>query len=216
MTWFRVEAALRDHKVLGAIAEELKVRPAEAAGLYILTLAGFAEHERSGRPELVTDTDLEGWARWQGRRGRFAHLFRSRLIETREGEKDPPGQIKGWWRQEALLREQERNRTRPGQHSRTATKGPRKGHGTLPERPRESPERATRDVPVTSSVPSRGNVVSTTLPERVEISVGSDSPRSPAGFALEGASPAPTAQEERQHRDRQRAGFHQAAHETPS
>lgn len=123
MTWFRVEASLRDHTVLGVIAEALKVRPAEAAGLYILTLAGFAEHEPTGRPELVTDTDLEGWARWFGRRGRFAQLFRERFIERREDQRDPPGQIKGWWRQEALLREQERSRNRPGQGTRKALEG---------------------------------------------------------------------------------------------
>jgi hypothetical protein len=113
MTWFRVEAALRDHKVLGVIAEQLRVRRAEAAGLYVLTLAGFAEHEQSGRPALVSDSDLEDWARWHGRAGRFAQLFRERFVETREGQRDPPGQIKGWWRQGALFRKQQADATKP-------------------------------------------------------------------------------------------------------
>ena len=124
MTWFRVEAALRDHKVIGVIAEALGVRPAEAAGLYVLTLAGFAEHEPSGRPALVTNTDLEGWARWHGRRGKYAELFRERLVEQRPDELDEPGTIKGWWRQKKLLERQERDRQRPGEGTRKARDRP--------------------------------------------------------------------------------------------
>jgi hypothetical protein len=216
VTWIRWETKTPRHELVGPLAEGLRIRKAEALGLYNAVCCNFGEYKHDGRADQVSDTTLEDWAMWEGKKGRFAAVFRERCVERQPEKRDAVGVIKGWWRQEALLREQERSRTRPGQGSRGAPERPRKGPGTLPERPRENPEMATKDLPVAFAVPSRGNVVSTTLPERVEISGGSKSSHHPAGFALEGASPAPTPQEERQHRDRQRAGFHQAAHESPS
>jgi hypothetical protein len=146
VTWFRTDTGVGDHELVGAIAEALNLTVPAAVGHYVLTLAGFAEYRRDGLVTAVTDMTLEEWAKWRGKRGRFAQFFREHCVEHREGQRDLLGTVKGWWRQEALFREQERKRTRPGQGSREA------------EQRREGREQAARGFTAESPPVPRGNV----------------------------------------------------------
>ena len=146
MTWIRWECKTPNHELIAALAEELHVRRAEAHGLYAGTCCGFGEHQPDGDAAAVRDGALEKWADWQGKPGRFAAVFRALCLETRPEQADAVGAGKGWWRQAALLREQERRRLRPGQGSRRAAQGPRKGR-----------EKAARGPTAAFAVPSRGN-----------------------------------------------------------
>lgn len=110
MTWFRVEAGLGDHELVGLIMEGLSVNRREAVGLYVLSLAGFAEYQPDGVVKSVTTSTLEGWAEWRGKPGRYAAFFRGHCVETRQGQPDAPGVVKGWWRNKKLLEKQERDR----------------------------------------------------------------------------------------------------------
>lgn len=147
MTWIRWEATSPNHEIVALLAEELRVHPAQAFGHYVAACCGFGEHRPDGRADQVTDTAIELWALWHGKRGKFVAAFRSLCLETREGQRDGVGVVKGWWRQAALLREQERSRTRPGQGSREAAPKPREGTGEKPRGPSGA-----------FPVPSRGNV----------------------------------------------------------
>lgn len=170
MTWFRAEAGISRHEIIGALAEALNVKVHEAAGLYVFTLAGFADFQVTGDASTITDTTLEQWALWRGKPGRYAAVFRRLCVEDQAGERDPIGSVRGWWRQEALLREQERSRTRPGQGTRNTTENPRKGTGKAPEQSRGE-----------TAVPSRGNEDVDVNEQRTTQSVG---PRE-AGTPLE-------------------------------
>lgn len=134
MTWIRWDCRTPHHETVHALAEELRVRTAEAHGLYAAVCCGFGEYQTDGRVAAVTDTSLEKWATWEGRRGRFAGAFRTHCVETREGQKDAPGVVKGWWRQAALLRKQAVDAARPGPSRRDAS-----GSDAAPDDPAENP-----------------------------------------------------------------------------
>jgi len=63
-------------------------------------------HRADGRVGEVSDELLEQWAMWRGKPGRFAAAFRERCV-------DESGNLRGWWRNEGVLREQERSRRKP-------------------------------------------------------------------------------------------------------
>lgn len=132
MTWLRMDTDMRDHKVIGDLASALNVPLPHALGLYAGCLFGFGEHFPEAYPVRVADSLIEKWASWGGKRGRFADAFRRLCIETEAGRKDPPGRIRGWWRQEALLRKQEIDRQKPAGTSRI----PRNSPQIPPEIPR--------------------------------------------------------------------------------
>lgn len=94
---------------MGALAERLKVGPAQAFGHFTAACCSFGEYRADGRTDLVSDTTLEDWALWRGRAGRFAVAFRELCVERREGQRDAIGVVKGWWRQQALLQKQARD-----------------------------------------------------------------------------------------------------------
>ena len=124
MTWIRLDCELPNHPVIGLLAQELRVDTDRALACYCRTLLGFGEHRVDGRVGAVADVTLEEWAKWRGRAGRWATAFRSLCVEMREGERDQPGVIKGWWRQLKLLEKQERDRLRPGEGTRKASERP--------------------------------------------------------------------------------------------
>lgn len=161
MTWFRAEAGISRHEMIGALAEALHVKLHEAAGLYVFTLAGFADFQVTGEATTITTTTLEQWALWRGKPGRFAAAFRRLCVEDEPGQRDAIGVVRGWWRQEALLREQERSRSRPGQGTRMAPAESREGTGKAPEQSRGD-----------AAVSSRGNEDVDVNEQRTTPSVG--------------------------------------------
>ena len=77
MRWIRVEVAIGDSPMLGALADTLSASVAEAVGLHALVWAKLPEHASDGALAIVADTTLERWATWQGKRGTFAKAYRA-------------------------------------------------------------------------------------------------------------------------------------------
>ncbi|SRR5581483_5707221 len=173
MTWIRWETRAPDHELVGALAEALRVEPAHALGLYVAACCGFGEYRQDGDASQVTDTTLELWALWRGKRGAFAQVFRAVCVERREGQRDPVGVVRGWWRQRALLEKQRRDAARPAS-DRRGREGDSRAHdppippASRPIPARESGGKMTGDVNgngertthslavVSSSPPQRG------------------------------------------------------------
>lgn len=89
VTWIRWDT--RPPRAVRKIADELNLSHAEALGLFLSVCCAFAEYRRNGDARWLTDTTLEQWAHWRGRRGRFAAVFRKVALT-------PFGHIRGWRR----------------------------------------------------------------------------------------------------------------------
>lgn len=120
--WIRVDASAPRDPAIARIAGELGVRAAEALGLCAAVWCAMSEHAVRGDIAEVPDRTLESWAQWEGRRGRFAPIFRKIFA--------PAGVVHGWTdRQGALLTRMERDRLR----HRKDTETPRKFRGNSVE-----------------------------------------------------------------------------------
>ena len=84
VNWIRVSVAIADDPRVHALAGALGVRVAEAVGLVVCLLRKFPEHAPSGSLANVSDSLLEIWAMWQGRRGGFAVAVRETFL-TEQG-----------------------------------------------------------------------------------------------------------------------------------
>lgn len=124
MTWLRWDTDAPHSDVVGHLAESLSVPLPYAFGLYVACCLGFGQHRPDGRVELVTDSTLEQWAYWPGKKGVFATAFRSRCV-------GPDGTLRGWWRNAALLRKQQADAGK-----RKPPKNPPKTPEDCPENPR--------------------------------------------------------------------------------
>lgn len=114
MTWIRWDVNTADSEVVAFLAERLGLKPVHALGYYNALCCGFGMHRKDGNLGAVTDTALEVWARWDGKRGKFAEAIRAWCAEPMpDGTPRPPGELRGWWRQRALLAKQERDAQKP-------------------------------------------------------------------------------------------------------
>ena len=88
--WVAVSVDLGDDPKVIAFGKYLRV-PTDTAAMSLVRLWGrMARHEmETGDLTTVDDVTLEEWARWRGKRGRFAVAFRNRF--TKEGT------VNGWW-----------------------------------------------------------------------------------------------------------------------
>ena len=111
MTWLRWEADSAFTDVVDELAATLKIPAAHAYGLYVATCNGFGRFRKDGNVAAVLDSALEDWARWKGRPGRWAAAFRDRCA-------DESGILRGWWRNAAVLRKQEKDASRPPSNQR--------------------------------------------------------------------------------------------------
>src|SRR3990167_3206998 len=111
MTWLRWEADSAFTDVVDELAATLKIPAAHAYGLYVATCNGFGRFRKDGNVAAVLRSALEGWARWKGRPGRWAAAFRDRCA-------DESGILRGWWRNAAVLRKQEKDASRPPSNQR--------------------------------------------------------------------------------------------------
>lgn len=148
MTWIRWDVRAPRSEVVAFIADRLKLRVYAAHGLYVAMCCGFGAERPDGRIDQVTDTALETWAGWDGRRGRFAAAIREWCSQGTD-----PGILRGWWRNEAVLREQERSARKPDGRK-----------GRPPEHPRKIPGESPEGLAGDSPVESRGNVYVDELP----------------------------------------------------
>lgn len=81
MEWVAIDVSIAGDPGVHRMAAALKVRVPEIVGLLGLTFAGMAQHAQDGQLGGVTDTLLEQWAHWHGKRGAFAKQFRAELCD---------------------------------------------------------------------------------------------------------------------------------------
>lgn len=106
MNWIKVAVGIsRDESVL-AIADRLGVSVPTTTGYVVLVYTALAEGCVSGNLSNTTDSTIERWAQWNGKRGKFAEAFRAELCT-------PEGLVRSWEKYNGgALRELERDRER--------------------------------------------------------------------------------------------------------
>lgn len=134
MEWVAIDVHIAGDAVTHRLAERFRLRVAEAAGLLTLAFAGMAQHAQDGALAEVTDSQIEAWAMWHGKRGAFAALFREQLC-------DEDGVVRAWekyngrsirraeaakersreWREQRERERTERAPSANGTHMRTHT-----------------------------------------------------------------------------------------------
>lgn len=109
MTWIRWECETPDSDVVRFLSRELGLKAVHALGHYNAMCCGFGAHQPDGSLTTTSDDDLERWAQWDGRRGRYASAIR-RWCAQAAAHGGSPDELRGWWRQRARLAKQERDR----------------------------------------------------------------------------------------------------------
>lgn len=89
MEWVAIDVHIAGDAVTHRLADRFRLRVAEAAGLLALTFAGMVQHARDGSLADITDSQLEAWATWHGKKGQFAAFFREQLC-------DDTGTVRAW------------------------------------------------------------------------------------------------------------------------
>jgi hypothetical protein len=86
MAWFKVEASSRHHFKFNRLAETLRIRRAEARGLFLGLCAWASETAPDGRLDGYTHRDIEMASDWQGKSGRLVTaLVAVGLLDEIEG-----------------------------------------------------------------------------------------------------------------------------------
>lgn len=80
--WIRVHANLISKPVVRRAVDELRVKKAEAVGLLVTFWGSVSQHATDGLVGRFSDGQLEDWACWTGRRGRFAEFLRTHHIDS--------------------------------------------------------------------------------------------------------------------------------------
>ena len=128
MDWVAIDIHIAGDAVTHRLADQFRIRVAEAAGLLTLAFAGMAQHARDGELAETTDSQIEEWARWHGKRGAFAMFFRAQLC-------DEAGTVRAWekYNGRAIRRAEaakERTRVWREQHERARTERTTSANGT--------------------------------------------------------------------------------------
>jgi hypothetical protein len=89
MDWVAIDVHIAGDAVTHRLADQFRLRVAEAAGLLTLAFAGMAQHAQDGSLTDITDSQIESWALWHGKRGAFATFFRAQLT-------DDTGTVRAW------------------------------------------------------------------------------------------------------------------------
>lgn len=106
MDWIAIDVHIAGDAVTHRLADAFRLHVAEAAGLLTLAFAGMAQHAQDGSLSSVTDSQIESWALWQGKRGAFAAFFRTQLC-------DDGGVVRAWEKYNgANIREAQAGRAR--------------------------------------------------------------------------------------------------------
>jgi hypothetical protein len=131
-----VHAQLGSKPVVFRAMEELRLRQAEAVGYLVMLWGGCALHQEDGCVAHCSDEQIEAWANWRGRRGRFAAFIRAHHV-------DESGVLNEWpdWAgklsvQRAKDRERQRRKRaeqgpKPASVPDLSTDGPRDVTGTV-------------------------------------------------------------------------------------
>jgi hypothetical protein len=106
MEWVAIDVHIAGDAVTHRLAGTFRLRVAEAAGLLTLVFAGMAQHAQDGSLTDVTDSQLEAWALWHGKRGALATFVRAQLC-------DDDGTVRAWEKYNgAAIREAKASRER--------------------------------------------------------------------------------------------------------
>lgn len=89
MEWVAIDVHIGGDAVTHRLAAAFRLRVPEAAGLLALVFGGMAQHAQDGSLAEVTDSQIESWALWHGKRGAFAAFFRAQLC-------DDDGTVRAW------------------------------------------------------------------------------------------------------------------------
>lgn len=87
--WIRVHANLAGKPVVWRAVEALAVTPHEAIGLLVQFWGSVSQHAQNGEVASLPDAQLEVWAGWRGKHGKFAAFIRSTHL-------DPDGRVNEW------------------------------------------------------------------------------------------------------------------------
>lgn len=79
--WIRVHAGLIDKPVIGRAVATLGISDHTAVGLLVTFWGSVSRNVAGGDLSKTTDADLEKWARWKGKRGRFAAFIRTQHLD---------------------------------------------------------------------------------------------------------------------------------------
>lgn len=80
--WTRTPTDWADDPCVHAIADALRIDPAQVAGHLLCVWSVLPAHARDGQLADVADSLLERWARWTGKRGAFAVAFRAHILDA--------------------------------------------------------------------------------------------------------------------------------------
>lgn len=87
--WIRVHANLGGKPVTFRASEQLKVSENEAIGLLVRFWGSMSQLGDNGHVDRLTDTQIESWAGWRGKRGKFAAFIRGTHT-------DAEGRVNDW------------------------------------------------------------------------------------------------------------------------
>lgn len=150
MTWIRFECDCPEDPLWEELAGSAGCNRATAFLAYWTMVSRMAKAHPSGQLDQVSDAQIEAWAGWRGKSGRWARAVRRRCQEP--AGSDHVGVLRGWWRNLASLAKQAKDakKRRPALNNppKTPGKPPENPRGFLegtPEKPPENP-RATLDI----------------------------------------------------------------------
>ncbi len=106
MNWIRVAVGVGRDASVGDVARACGVSRVTTTGHWVLVLTAMAEGCVDGDLSRISDDNIEEWADWRGKRGRFADAVRRYLC-------DEHGVMRSWGKYNgAKLREMESDRER--------------------------------------------------------------------------------------------------------
>jgi len=133
--WFRMHANILDKRVVWRLANATNIHPVRAAGHLAVFWGKVSQNVRGGDVSAIPDAQLEAWAAWDGKRGKFASWLRTE--HTTGGIVNEYDEYSG-----ALDDRREKDRLRQA----TLRDKRRKSRGHNGDNPRD----VTRDIGVTS------------------------------------------------------------------
>lgn len=111
--WIRVHANLAGRPIVWRAVEVLSVSSHEAIGLLVQFWGSVSQHGNNGLIETVPDAQVEAWAGWTRKRGKFAAFIRAYHL-------DDEGRVNEWDDYAGKLedrKEKDRNRKRKSRGS---------------------------------------------------------------------------------------------------
>lgn len=87
--WIRVHANIADKPVVWRAVEALKITDNEAIGLLVRLWGALSQHAIDGGISDIVDAQIEAWAGWKRKKGRFAAF-------VREHHTDRDGRLNEW------------------------------------------------------------------------------------------------------------------------